>query len=137
MFPDIPKNELWMIDIQKYLYDIISNYVPLLQKWLKKVIIRNLENVSKENRPFICINSYGWRTDSRWIRTEVYMYEVYAENIEQWESLRDILIDLFNRRNIRWIRSRLTNTWPNGVDEKTWLSRHLLFFEYVFIDSKF
>jgi len=133
---EIPKNEIWFIDIKKYIYDTVSSYHPLLEKWLKKVILRTFENVSREERPFICINDLWGSTDSVWIRSVWINFEIYASSMEEGEILKDILIDLFNRRNVKWIRSRLETDIGWWMD-KNWLTRHLLDFEFIFKDMKY
>lgn len=134
---EIPMTEIWFVDIKKYIYDTLDTYFPLKQKWLKKVIIRNFESVAKEQRPFIAFSSIWGRTNNFWIRNESFQIDVFSESIEQWENIKDIVIDLLNRRNFKGIKSQLTRTWPDGSDEKTWFCRLVMDFEFVFKDMKY
>lgn len=134
---EIPMTEIWFIDIKKYIYDTLNTYFPLKQKWLKKVIIRNFESVAKEQRPFISFSSIWGSTNSIWIRSEAFQIDIFSENIEQGEAIKDIVVDLLNRRNFKWIKSKLSRSWPDGSDEKTWFCRHVLDFDFVFKDMKY
>lgn len=130
--------ELWFVDITKYVYDTLKNYVPLLEQWVEKVIIRKFESVAKEARPFITFSSMWWPvSNSLWIRSETFEFEIYTESFEQWSKIKDILVDLFNRRNFKGIRSKLLRTWPSWSDEKTGYSRHMVDIDFVFKDMKY
>lgn len=134
---EIPMTELWFVDITKYVYDSLATYIPLLEKWMQKVIVRTW-SVAKEPRPFIAFSSIWWPISNwLWIRGELFQIEIYSWSFEEWEKIRDIVVDLFNRRNFKWIRSELTRAGPNWSNEETWFSRHVLDFNFVFKDMKY
>lgn len=130
------ENKYWFVDIFKIVYDLTTNCQALLDIWMKKVIFRTNESVYREKRPFICINDSWGSTNSRWIRSHTLYFEIYAENLEKAEAMKDALVYLFNRANFNWIRSRLSLDVWFWFDEK-WFVRHSLYFDFVFKDQNF
>ncbi len=133
----LPKTELWFIDVRKYVFDSLSKYVSLIQKigsW--KVFIFDY-NMSKEEPPFVVIQTLSDRTDYRWIRTYYIQIDIYDKTIERSEEIKDIIIDLFNRRNFHWISSKLESIWPDTSNPKKWRFRQILRFNFVVKDMKF
>lgn len=135
---DVPKNELWMVDIKKYIYEIVKNYYPILQKVKRDSIFYTMTKKFKEiEKPMILITDIWWSTNSVWVRNQSFQFDVYAYSIEEVENIQYLLIDLFNRRNLDWIRSSFDKNWPDMSNEKTWLFRRILMFDFVFKDMKF
>lgn len=135
---DIPTTELWFVDIRKYVYDTLVNYVPLIQKiWEKNVHIWDENNISKKPKPFVSIATISWNTDARWLRSHVYQIDVLTKTVEDAESIKDIIIDLFNRRNFWGIRSKLVEIWPDMSKPGIWSFRQILRFRFTFKDMKF
>ncbi len=134
----IPKTELWFIDIKKYVYDSLVTYVPLLEIiGNDSVYFRPNDTIYDKNKPMVCISESGGNTDFKWIRNQVYQIDVLAESVEVAEKIKYIIVDLFNRRNFKGIRSKLFRTWPDMSNTKKWIFREILFFEFVFKDMKF
>lgn len=134
---EIPMTELWFIDIRKYVYDTLVNYVPLIQKiWTNNVHIWD-HNISKVPLPYVCISANWWNTNSIGIRNQGYQIDVLAKSVEDAEAVKDIIIDLFNRRNFKWIKSKLTMIWPDMSRPEAWIFRQILRFDFIFKDMKF
>lgn len=133
---EIPITEVWFVDIEKYVYDTLTTYVPLLQKGTS-VIMRKHFNVFKEQKPFIHPHYIWGNTNSIWIRSELFQIDIFADNMQEWKNIKDIVVDLFNRRNFKWIKSKLVRTWPDESDEKTGLFSCNMDFDFVFKDMKY
>lgn len=134
---EIPMTELWFVDIRKYVYDTLVNYVPLIQKiWTNNVHIWD-HNISKVPLPYVCISANWWNTNSIGIRNQGYQIDVLAKSVEDAEVVKDIIIDLFNRRNFKWIKSKLTMIWPDMSRPEAWIFRQILRFDFIFKDMKF
>lgn len=135
---EIPITELWFVDIRKYVYDSLLNYVPLIQKiWTNNVHIWDQNDMSKVPTPYISVLSMTWNTNSLGIRNQNFQIDILAKSVEDAEAVKDIVIDLFNRRNFKWIKSKLTMIWPDMSKPEQWLFRQILRFEFIFKDSKF
>lgn len=135
---EIPMTELWFIDIRKYVYDSLVNYVPLIQKiWTDNVHIWDQEDILKVSTPFVSIFSLYWNTNSLGIRNQNFQIDVLAKSVEDAEAIKDIVIDLFNRRNFKWIKSKLTMIWPDMSKPELWRFRQILRFDFIFKDMKF
>lgn len=134
---EIPTTELWFVDIRKYVYDTLINYVPLIEKiWTNNVHIRD-HDISKLPLPFVSVVGDWWTTDSRWVRNHSFQIDILDKSVENAEVVRDIIIDLFNRRNFKWIKSKLTMIWPDMSRPQKWIFRQILRFDFVFKDMKF
>lgn len=135
---EIPITELWFVDIRKYVYDTLVNYLPLIQKiWTNNVHIWDQNDMSKVPTPYISVLSMTWNTNSLGIRNQNFQIDILAKSVEDAEAVKDIVIDLFNRRNFKWIKSKLTMIWPDMSKPEQWLFRQILRFEFIFKDSKF
>lgn len=135
---EIPMTELWFVDIRKYVYDTLVNYVPLIQKiWTNNVHIWDQNDMSKVPVPYVCISGTWWNTNSTGIRNQSYQIDVMAKSVEDAEAVKDIIIDLFNRRNFKWIKSKLTMIWPDMSRPEAWIFRQILRFDFIFKDMKF
>ncbi len=135
---EIPITELWFVDIRKYVYDTLVNYVPLIQKiWTNNVHIWDQNDMSKVPVPYVCISGSWWNTNSIGIRNQGYQIDVLAKSVEDAEAVKDIIIDLFNRRNFKWIKSKLTMIWPDMSRPEAWIFRQILRFDFIFKDMKF
>lgn len=135
---EIPITELWFVDIRKYVYDTLVNYLPLIQKiWTNNVHIWDQNDMSKVPTPYISVLSMTWNTNSLGVRNQNFQIDVLAKSVEDAEAVKDIVIDLFNRRNFKWIKSKLTMIWPDMSKPEQWLFRQILRFEFIFKDSKF
>lgn len=135
---EIPLTELWFIDIRKYVYDSLINYVPLIQKiWTNNVHIWDQNDISKTTLPFVSITNLSWNTDTRGVRNQTFQIDVLANSIENAENVKDIIVDLFNRRNFKGIKSKLIQIWPDMSHPTKWVFRQILRFNFVFKDMKF
>jgi hypothetical protein len=135
----LPKTELWFIDIKKIIYDTLKNYTLLIEKlWTTdwRVIIRNVQDVSNTQTPFITFQQVWSRTNAIWIRTAVFQFDVWSKNLQEGEEIKDIVVNLFNRANIWGIKSILQRESENSED-KTKLNRHSLDFQFTFKDMKY
>lgn len=134
---DLPKVENWSIDIYKHIFDLVSGYIPLLEAGMKKVVIMNPWNTWKIEAPFICISPITDLTNSKWIRTSVVCFDVFWENFEESQRFKYILNDLFNRRNLKWIRSILKNDLGVIREAKSTTVRQMMIFDFVYKDQKY
>lgn len=135
---EIPITELWFVDIRKYVYDTLVNYLPLIQKiGTNNVHIWDQNDMSKVPIPYVSVLSMTWNTNSLGIRNQNFQIDVLAKSVEEAEVVKDIVIDLFNRRNFKWIKSKLTMIWPDMSKPEQWLFRQILRFDFVFKDMKF
>lgn len=133
----IPLTNRWFIDLRKYIFDSLVNFSDLTTLiWANNVYVREIEDIASKPKPFVSITSISWNVDIAWIRTWVYQIDIWAESVEQSEDIRDVIIDLFNRRNYLGIKSKLNFIWPDMSDEKTKLFRQIVEFDFVFKDQK-
>lgn len=134
----IPKTELWFIDIKKYVYDSMATYVPLLEViWVESIFFRPDDTIYDKKKPIVSISESWGNVDFKWIRNQTYQIDVWATSVEEAEKIKYIIVDLFNRRNFKWIKSILTGTWPDMSNPKKWFFREILFFKFVFKDMKY
>jgi len=136
---DLPTTELWFIDIRKYVYDTLVNYVPLIEKiGTNNVYFWDTNNsIAKKTRPFVSITQLWWNINSIWIREQEYQIDIFWTSLEQSGDTRDIIIDLLNRRYVNEVRSKLIRLRPDQSDEKLWIVRQSMDFLFVFKDMKF
>lgn len=138
MITTIPRWELWFIDIKKYIFDSLNLYVPLIQKiWTNNVHIWKKNNISKIQPPFVALTRIWWSTDSLWLRNEMFQIDVISETAEEAEVIKDIVVDLFNRRNFKWVRSKLALIWPDMSRPKISRYRQILRFDFYFKDMAY
>lgn len=132
----LPTTQTWFIDIRKYIYDTLMNYLPLRQKIGRHIyVVEPLGDFPHAEEPFVFFTKNS-DVVHRWIRTYSCQFDVYTKTREEAEEIRDIIIDLFNRRNYKWIRSSLILIWPDMSNPKAWYYREIFDFEFVFKDFK-
>ena len=135
----IEYSELWFIDIRKYIYDRMANYVNLIQKiwWPENIKCRDQETIKWIDKPFISYSEIWWSTNNLWIRKVLYQIDIWATNMEEFEEIKDLVVWLFNRSIDDWVRSQLDTIWPDMSNPEKNLFRKPLTFRFVFKDQKF
>ena len=135
----IEYSELWFIDIRKYIYDRMANYVNLIQKiwWPENIKCRDQETIKWMDKPFISYSEIWWSTNNLWIRKVLYQIDIWATNMEEFEEIKDLVVWLFNRSIDDWVRSQLDTIWPDMSNPEKNLFRKQLTFRFVFKDQKF
>jgi hypothetical protein len=137
--PDITikYTEMWFIDIKLYIFEKLKNHPLIIEKiGSKKVYIKSINNLTNIDE-FIFINSWIWRTNKFWIRSYSVQIDAYAKTIEEVDSIKEIIINLFNRREYKWIKSILKTDFWNKAPSRKWISRATLDFEFIFKDMKY
>lgn len=136
MLTQIPLTDEGMVDIRLYVYE---STIDALQWIISKegIIMREYENLSGIDRPFIWISKLGGSTDARWVRTQFFQIDVWSDTIEESEKIGDKVIKRFNRTNWKGIRSLLENEHPDSNDIKTGLYRRVLEFQFTFKDMNY
>ena len=135
----ITKTKLGFIDVRKYIYDSMIAYVNLIEEmWTADRIKANGFAVYDDvKKPVICYHEVTSNTNSKWIRKSIYQIDIRGANIEKTDKIKDLVIDLFNRKNISGIKSILTNVWPDLPEFKNQLIHKPLTFSFVVKDQKF
>jgi len=135
----IEYSELWFIDIRKYIYDRMANYVNLIQKiwWAENIKCRDEETIKWMDKPFISYSEIWWSTNNLWIRRVLYQIDIWATNMEEFEEIKDLVVWLFNRSIEDWVRSQLDTIWPDLSNPEKNLFRKPITFRFVFKDQKF
>ena len=135
----IEYSELWFIDIRKYIYDRMANYVNLIQKiwWPENIKCRDQETIKWMDKPFISYSEIWWSTNNLLIRKVLYQIYIWATNMEEFEEIKDLVFWLFNRSIDDWVRSQLDTIWPDMSNPENNLFRKPLTFRFVFKDQKF
>ena len=130
--------EVWFIDIKRYIYDRLVNYVPIIEKiGTKNVHIKWNGSNLKDSDKFVFFWIVGQNTNHIWIRSCLVQIDAYAPSIEEVDNIKEIIIDLFNRSNYKWIKSILKNDYWNKTPSRKWISRATLDFDFVFKDMKY
>lgn len=133
----IKYTEVWFIDIKLFIYERLKNYVPIIEKiWTDNVFIKNDGSLKNKNK-FISINVIWWRVNSFWIRTNLVQIDTYWESVEEVDNIKEIIIDLFNRSDFKWIKSLLKNDYWNKTPSRKWISRATLDFQFTYKDLKY
>ena len=135
----ITKTELGFIDVRKYIYDSMISYVNLItEMWSVDRIKANWFSVYDDvKKPLICYHEVTSNTDGIWIRKALYQIDIRWANVEKTDKIKDLVIDLFNRKNTHGIKSILTHVWPDMAEFKNQLIHKPLTFSFVFKDQKF
>lgn len=134
----IQYTEVWFIDLKTNIYDRLVNYIPLIEKiWVKNVHISwTWKDLSKEDK-FVSFDVWGWRTNKIGIRSHSVQIDSYAKSIEEVDNIKEIIIDLFNRSNFKWIKSNLKIDYWSKTPARKWIKRNTLDFEFIFKDMKY
>ena len=134
----IKYTEVGFIDIKLYIYDRLKNYVPLIEKvWTNNVFIKWNGDDLKDKDKFLHFWIIGSNTNKFWIRSSLVQIDCYAKSVEEVDNIKEIIIDLFNRRNFQWIKSILKSDYWNKTPSRKWISRATLDFDFVFKDMKY
>lgn len=80
---------------------------------------------------------WNGRSNKVWIRSHSVQIDSYAKSIEEVDDIKEIIIDLFNRSDFKWIKSNLKIDYWNKTPAKKWMKRNTLDFEFVFKDMKY
>ncbi len=135
---EIPKNELWQVDIKLYIYDKLKNYVPIIEilgtDWICLKTDECFQKL-KNNQAVIWVDYIAWRTNELGIRSELIQIDIYAHTMEDAEKLKAHVVDLFNRENWKWIRSKLNKVYDWRSKNK-W-ARIITDFHFIYKDMKF
>lgn len=134
----IQYTEVWFIDLKKLIYDRLINYVPLIEKiWPDNVYVSNDWGKLKDKDKFVFFDVSNWRSNHIWIRQHSVQIDSYAKSIEEVDSIKEIIIDLFNRSDFKGIKSLLKIDYWNKTPSKKWMSRSTLDFDFMLKDMKY
>lgn len=134
---EIPLTNIWSIDIDKYIIDILKEDSRIIETIWNNIYIWNQNNLKKITSPFISIFTVDDTTDIAWLRIVTIQFWVVANTVELVKNISNIIISIFNRKNFKWIKSFLKISAQDPNISELWLYRQVLRFDFWFLDNKF